>query len=109
MLLKNTSSWRSLSKSAAMTVRMGEGEENACVAIFYENRVDPQHLKNFYDDLKDCGCNSHPEFLLAVLQVKAMWTVPVAVNNVSLPVTIEVSKSNTSAVLISVFNSCEQS
>ncbi len=75
-------------------------------------------LLNFFDILTEkqdkmvinerliCSDVTHLESLLAVLQVQAVWTVPVAVNDVCLSVTVKVCQRHTSPVLISVFNSC---
>lgn len=52
------------------------------------------------------GCFAHLESLLAVLQVQAVRTVPVAINYIRLSVAVKVGERHTSAVLISVFNSC---
>lgn len=51
-------------------------------------------------------CDSHLESLLAVLQVQAVWTVPVAINYIRFSIAIKVGQCHTSAMLISVFNSC---
>lgn len=49
---------------------------------------------------------THLESLLGVLQVEAVWAVPVAVNDVCLSIAVKVGQRHPSPVLISVFNSC---
>ena len=108
MLLKNTSSSLSLSKSAAMSVRTGEGLANAAVAIFWERRENSTGLVmqvTYLGPLVFCNASflsPHAETLVGPLHEEPVGAVPVSVDDVRPSVAVKVGESHSSAVLVFV-------
>lgn len=83
-----------------MTVRMGVGAAKGLLAMFC--RGEPHQHLHCIQQYKIFCIFSYAEIRVDVLQEKPMWTQPISVDDVRLPVTVEVSERDSSSMLVAV-------
>lgn len=90
-----------------MTVRMGEGAAKALLAIFCRGERHSGLIHQTPSEHKILCTNticSYAEFRVAALKEKPVWSHPVAVDDVRLPVAVEVGERDSSPVLLAVLH-----